>query len=50
MQENKKKKAEQLCEPSAPSYSENICASERLVHSFGLFGAKAGQALAACLR
>lgn len=45
MQENKKK-AEQLCEPNAPSYSENIWASEHFIHSFGLFGA---QALAACL-
>jgi len=49
VQENKtkqKKKAEQLCEPSAPSYSENIWASGRFIHPLGLFGA---QALSGCL-
>lgn len=48
MQENKKKKnrAEQLCEPNTPSYSENIWASELFIHSFSLFGA---QALGGCL-
>lgn len=45
----KTKKAEQLCELNTPILFWKHLASEHFIHSFGLFGEKPAQALAAFL-